>query len=119
MPRTRYAGGVPIAAKQLCRIMTGTYTGDGTISQSITGIGFTVKFVYIVPYLETASDDWPIYLRWTTFFGDLSAEHWTNQTNLLASAIISLDSDGFTVDDRGTNQHPNKSDQLYAYVALG
>jgi hypothetical protein len=34
-------------------------------------------------------------------------------------AIISLDTDGFTVDDAGTDDHPNRLNQLYNYMAIG
>ena len=35
-----------------------------------------------------------------------------------ACTITSLDSDGFTVSDNSANEHPNKANQVYNYMAL-
>ena len=40
-------------------------------------------------------------------------------TETRTNAIIALGSDGFTVDDAGSDGHPNKNSQVYNYWALG
>ena len=34
-------------SSEICKIKTGTYTGDGSIGQAITGVGFQPKAVEI------------------------------------------------------------------------
>ena len=40
-------------------------------------------------------------------------------TTFRDNEIISLDTDGFTVDDDGADAHPNKNSSVYSYMALG
>ena len=37
----------------------------------------------------------------------------------LDNRLISLDADGFTVDDDDSDSHPNKLGETYDYLALG
>ena len=105
------------AGGSTCRIKTGTYTGDGTTGQAITGVGFQLKYVYIFPAItsQTAqnsmfkTDQFGIYAIWETPSSFYSYDN----------RIVSLDSDGFTVDDDGLNSFPNASGVTYNYLALG
>lgn len=118
MPRTRYAGGVPIAAKQLCRIATGTYIGDGTTGNAITGIGFRPR--YLIVYKESGGTS-HVFWKTDTMTAARAARHTAgggHSTNL-ADLVIALGPDGFTVDDGGANLDPNVSGATYMYVALG
>lgn len=106
------------------QIATGSYTGDGATSLAITGVGFLPKWLWI-DERETAD-------------GGSSSSHWTSTViiddnsdgmaltysggsafNHKINAIIALGSDGFTVDDGGDDDHPNKNGQVYNYVAIG
>jgi len=100
---------------------TGTYTGDGTTSQAITGVGFPPKYVRVwvsvtsnatgtSPYATTDSfvDNNADGLAWEEDSG-------TSRTN----RIISLDDDGFTVDDGGSDLDPNANGTTYEYLCLG
>jgi len=107
------------------KIKTGTYTGDGTTSQAITGIGFPPKVVYIFRDFGDVDAGIAYHIRTTDFpadraqvlfqtgYGGTAAAYW------VADRLISLDSDGFTVDDGGADYDPNKNGQSYIYVALG
>ena len=102
-----------------------TYTGNGETSLEITGIGFTPKYLKI--WVRATSDGSAIAIFETTaeiiddnasgmsVMHDGDGNEHTVQTN----TIISLNADGFTVDDNGADQHPNKSSQIYNYIAIG
>ena len=115
-------------AADTARVAVGSYTGDGTTSQAITGVGFPVKHIMI--FQMSNVDDGLSGAR---------AVSWTNTTQIsgsaagqavtldngsgrglnIQSAIIALGSDGFTVDDAGSNEHPNKSSQVYNFTCFG
>lgn len=102
-------------------IKTGTYTGDGTTSQGITGVGFQPKYVRIWPQ-RSAQDAGMKVLETTDTIVDDNANGgaFLEDGNLFkTNRITSLDVDGFTVDDDGANLPPNKSGQVYNYMALG
>lgn len=111
-------------------VKTGTYTGDGATSQGITGVGFAPKLVMI--WIQATSGVVGGSKQWV-FTTDVMVDDdasglaisFTNQgasqeTGLFViNAIISCDSDGFTVDDAGADAHPNKTSQVYNYLAMG
>ncbi len=107
------------------RINTGAYTGDGTTSQGITGIGFAPKYVRI--WLQSAIAD-ATGTNWQETTDDAvdddasgysihSSGDGTNQWR--TNEIISLDSDGFTVDDDGADATPNTNGSTYKFLAIG
>ena len=108
-------------------IATGTYTGDGAASQAITGVGFAVKFVYITERETSSVEAESKSVIWTSdvIVDDEAAGMAINidlgngVTETRTNAIIALGSDGFTVDDAGSDGHPNKNSQIYNYWALG
>lgn len=102
-------------SKQFCRIKTGQYTGDGSTSQAITGVGFQPKYAECFPHVTVAGAA-EIYQRIT----NMVFTHQDNSGSTMSdNRIDSLDSDGFTVDDAGADAHPNKNGQVYDYIALG
>ena len=98
---------------------TGTYTGDGAVSQSITGLGFMPRLLIVTAHLavQTVGENHLCCIVYENMASDIVI------TNRLQDAydncIPSLDSDGFTVDDDGGDLHPNKNGQQYDYVAFG
>ena len=114
-----YVATVPIA--------TGEYTGDGATSQAITsGLGSVqVKFVMVAIKVSSGEDldNREFIMTSDTMVNDnaagISINLWNSATPEFGSnGIIALNSDGtFTVDDAGGNAHPNKSSQLYNFVA--
>lgn len=121
-------GMVAAPASDTARVVAGSYTGDGSTSQAITGVGFTVKHIMIFQMSDV--DD--------GLSGD-RAVSWTNTTQIagnaagqavtldngsgrglnIQDAIIALGSDGFTVDDQGADSHPNKNGQVYTFTCWG
>ena len=101
--------------RRFCRITTGTYTGDGELAQAITGIGFPPKYVWIVaqPVAEATAETFETV--------DAMTPTWCIRTSDTSrqNRIVSLDADGFTVSDQGTDVDPNKLGQVYVFIALG
>ena len=102
----------------ICRIKVVTYQGDGSTSLAITGVGFHPLYVRIwndvnatvsMPVNERVAE-MNTTMSWLTLDGD---------TDIVDNAIISLDADGFTVDDAGGDAHPNKSGVDYIALCLG
>jgi len=103
----------------IARIKTGSYTGDGTTSQSITGIGFKPK--HVIVWVDVAGTRRHIFVMMDqmapnrSFYHHFRGGHYAGITD----RITSLDTDGFTVDDAGADADPNKNAQNYFYLALG
>ena len=111
---------VKIGRGERCRIKTGTYTGDGTTSQPITSVGFKPKYVKIWVHTEVLATS-PFFEKTDTMPAALCATHPAAAAHMIAvpNAIISLDADGFTVDDSGADVDPNKNGVTYDYKAMG
>jgi hypothetical protein len=114
----------------VAKLATGTYTGDGSTSQALTGLGFAPTFVkiwerqtadatstFVAEVTDTIIDDnasgMAIEILTQTLGG--AGTGGTSRIN----AVISLDADGFTVDDAGTDAHPNQNTIVYNFLALG
>lgn len=103
----------------VCRIKTGTYTGDGTEGQAIAGVGFRPKYIKIWIHI-TAEVTHNIYEKLDQTWGDYCVRHEAGGGHdNLDNRINSLDADGFTVDDDGNDEQPNNNTQVYDYLALG
>ena len=104
-------------------IEPGEYTGDGAISKviSLTDTSLVVKFVKIV--LRQTSDGGAIAEYWTS--PEIMDDHASGGAILTggnvfqANRIIALGTGSFTVDDAGSNSHPNSSGAVYNFVAMG
>jgi len=117
------ASGVPswAAASGSGNFTTGTYTGDGTTSMGVTGVGFQPKVVMVCPKY-TASTLTNFYIACDQMNSALCYKIHSNSGTgnyTLANKIISLDADGFTVDDAGSDIDPNKNNEVYVYIAWG
>jgi len=100
-----------------CRIYTGTYTGDGTLSQAIA-VPFQPKFVKCWVYVETSTSDLQTSEKTEDFATNFSATDLTTH-GISDDHIPTLTATGFTVDDNNNDEHPNKADQVYCFLALG
>jgi hypothetical protein len=107
----------------VARIATGTYTGDGTTSHSITGLGFQPKYVRI--WESKTSDNTQLNLGEVTpeINSDVTdaiiQNNSSGESYIRGGRFISMDDDGFTVSDEGGDQHPNANGQDYNFMAIG
>jgi len=103
-------------------IATGTYTGDGSTSQGITGVGFQPVYVRIWPHPAGEGAGMEVFEKTDQTWGDYAWQEGPNndsQHEFWDNRINSLDADGFSVDDDGADAHPNKNSQVYDYLCLG
>ena len=91
------------------KIKTGSYTGDGSASQAITGIGFQPDVVLIKR--SGASNG---VIRSSTVAGNLTKDVFASAA-MFAGGILSLGADGFTV---GPDARVNTAANTYFYLAL-
>jgi len=107
-------------------IAAGTYTGNGATSQVISGLGFTPKYVKVWHIDDSATHR--VYAVETTASimattsdkrSILTTGSVASSPNIVDNAIIALSSGSFTVDDAGTDTHPNKNGATYHYYATG
>jgi len=106
------------------RIKTETYIGDGTTSNGVTGAGFQPEYLKI--WREKTADLDPVQLFETTKEimddnpeGGCIVHLTTGEHQFHTNKIISLDADGFTVDDDELEENPNKLGIRYNYLAIG
>ena len=109
------------------KIKSGTYLGDDTTANAITGVGFQPIYVkvwrrevgsgVIVEVFETSTDI--IDDNTSGMSIDMTGTMTGKRPESIIDAIISLDADGFTVDDGGSDSHPNTSGVIYNYLAMG
>jgi len=102
-----------------CRIKLGTYTGDGSSAQAITGVGFTPKYVLIAEQETVTGTEIGLISKNDQLAGDGAFWDVGSETKFYVNMIESIDSDGFTVNDYGVDIRPNKNGQVYTYLALG
>lgn len=109
-----------LAGTKAARLALGTYTGNGAATKAVTGVGFQPKFLLI--YAATASA--PPYGVWLKMSIDGTKARYIASVVYVDDAIISLDSDGFTVGDctgigSGLGNETNLNGTTYNYLALG
>ena len=99
---------------------TGSYVGDGTNSQAITGVGFQPKYLKIWQHV-TSEGNYRVFEKMDQSWGDYAMFYYRPAVgqSTYDNNINSLDADGFTVDDDGTDSHPNMNGVTYDYLALG
>jgi uncharacterized repeat protein (TIGR01451 family) len=91
------------------RVVSGSYVGDGSANQSITGVGFRPDVVLIKGNLDVS----PV-MRTATMRGDVSKPI-GSKTGFLPNLIGSLDADGFTV---GGSNRVNQAGASYYWTAF-
>jgi len=105
--------------------VTGTYTGDGATSQAVTaGItGAQIKCVVVQARVTSTGSVINRGFEWTTdtIVDDITAGCSLNLWNTevpewQSNAIIALGTNSFTVDDAGSDSHPNQNGFTYNYI---
>ena len=109
---------MPQLSPPATRIKTGRYTGDGTTSHAIRGVGFRPKYVHIEPLVDSEGGH-ELFYKTAEHDADMCVFQSGTMVYKYDNRIISLDADGFTVSDDGNNSHPNMDGRVYSYVALG
>jgi hypothetical protein len=92
----------------------GTYTGDGAATKTISGLGFTPRFVMVLKQSNTN-----MILAFKT--NTESTKSWITTTYYLDDFIVSLGSGQFVVGDgtgSGITPHLNENGVGYAYMAF-
>ena len=109
-----------VKVKNVGASKTGTYTGDGTESQAITGIGFLPKALFITERRTSGGDAVDPYFVTNEIVDDNASGGVIDLGNskFETDKVLSLDADGFTVDDNGSDEHPNESGTIYNYYAV-
>ena len=111
-----------IADTAYCKIQTLTYTGNGSTSYHIDT---NIHPLYVRIWARETVDlaEMVAYETTDTIVDDNASGGAIAETKdafqFKANRIISLDADGFTVDDGGTDIHPNKNGQVYNVFVLG
>lgn len=105
----------------LCRIETGTYSGDGGASKVISLADATLTPMYLIVYQYSASESAD---RWRfsksnqdhadICYVDDPADH-----DLLDDRLIGLAQGQFTVSDQSGDVDPNNNGRTYIYVVIG
>ena len=108
---------------QELKFATGSYTGDGATSLAVA-IGFKPKYVKVWQRVTGNGINIGVYETVDVVMDDNASggaiEHISDGGHQFkTNAIISLDADGFTVDDGGSDLHPNKNTSVYNYMAIG
>jgi hypothetical protein len=105
-------------ASGVARIETGTYTGDGTTEQVVTmTAGWTPKFLIL--HIKDPGEGVSAQVWWR------SDQHSANDAISLGTTsqhdnrVTAFGAGSFTVDDDGSDGHPNKNGVVYAYIAWG
>ena len=106
------------------KFYSGSYTGDGATSQAITGVGFTPLLVHIVKKTtdtNTAEEYWTMdtIMDDDADGGAIFHSNGDGFPYFYDNCIISLDADGFTVDDAGADNSPNANGLVYNFWCLG
>lgn len=111
------------ADNNFVKVYTNAYQGDGTTSQAITGVGFQPKYVKIWEAVGTDNTNIDSYMTTDNIVDDNASggaiEDAGNTLKFRTGRIISLDSDGFTVDDAGSDAHPNQDTIWYNFICYG
>jgi len=103
------------------RMVVGNYTGDGSTSLVVSlgaNITWTPKLV-IIMVDGTAGVGNPIFFKTSLHAATLAQNSVDSDTDIVDNAVIALAAGSFTVDDAGTDSHPNKNTIVYQYIAFG
>lgn len=108
---------------RMLSVKSGFYTGDGALTQAISGLGFRPVFLMIMVRQTTDGLGTGVFLTWPDVQDDITGGAMIAilATTVLvqSNTVASLDADGFTVDDNNNDENPNTNATLYNYFALG
>ena len=105
----------------LARVATGSYTGDGSTGQVISGLGMTPVFVKISARQTTDGGSATTAFTTNVIVDDIAAGASIIESTAVINdnEIIAMASGSFTVDDAGADGFPNTNGQVYNYLVIG
>ena len=109
-----------LSEARIPRIAMVNYTGDGATSLvvSLGDVKWTPKLVILL-IDGTAAATQPVHIK-TSLHGATLCQLITDaDVDIIDNAIIALAAGSFTVDDAGTDSHPNKNTIDYMAIAIG
>jgi outer membrane protein assembly factor BamB len=104
-----------LSAAASAEVKTGTYTGNGAASRSITGIGFRPEVVILKGNDSAGSDDLSAAVLASMTMPAGQAKPLKGDQALLPNLVLSLDADGFTV---GPDRRVNQNGVAFHWVAF-
>ena len=109
-----------LSEAQIPRIAMVNYTGDGATSLvvSLGDIKWTPKLLIIL-IDGTAAANQPVHIKTSLHAATLCQLIADADVDIIDNAIIALAAGSFTVDDAGSDAHPNKNTVDYIAIALG
>lgn len=118
--KTLGAAANPIWDSQPAQTAEGSYTGDGALTQAITGMGFTP----IALFIHSDADENIMFIKFKNPDNDFDFRLFAGNTNQQQAGdalegIRTLDADGFSVGDGNSDASPNTDTQKYWFVAFG
>lgn len=126
MPRTRQQQ--PLAGSQLLRrtsafspvlgvrMATGSYTGNGAVTQAIVGVGFQPVALWVYSQNVGYLRDWAVKSDQDGLNCAIYRPS-TTRWDYIANQVISLDADGFTVNGAVPSQL-NTLNDVFTYIAF-
>ena len=143
---TLASGSVPVSngsrlvdGSTVCKIETGTYTGDGSAAKPVALADALLTPLYVKIWTRETSNNTTIdvyesanvivddvaggaaihpFFAGHTYNNDTHTD-WTGIPLIIADTVTGMGVGSFTVDDRGTDGNPNKSGTVYNYLVLG
>jgi len=109
-----------LSEAHISRMVIINYTGDGATSLvvSLGDVKWTPVLVVIM-IDGTAAATQPVHIK-TSLHGATLCQLITDaDVDIIDDAIIALGAGSFTVDDAGTDSHPNKNTVTYIAIAFG
>lgn len=103
---------------------SGSYTGDGATSKAITGLPFAPLYVKIAERATADGTNIDVFETWAEVMDDNASggaiKHaGASGHSFQANQIIALGASSFTVDDDGSDSHPNQNGTVYNYFIIG
>ena len=106
-------------------VYTSSYTGDGSTSQAVGGVGFKPRYLVLWPRITTAAVTFAMEATREVLDDNasgLSIVHGSANPNYhegFVGGLTSFDRDGFTVSDTSIDDHPNKTGVVYNFICIG
>lgn len=101
------------------KVTTGVYTGDGSVGQTVTGLGLLPVVVIIWPNESVDGTAISIFMATAETVADNGSLSIVGTATFETDTVIALAAGAFGVDDAGVDAHPNTNLEVYNYWVLG